>query len=146
EPVISLERDDPRDPQERRRAHVVACHSHAVLPAFDLPPRGKIRARSRRPPRSPIGNCQRDRNEYQKHDQRSCHDYLSPSGFPAFTVDSTMSFEIASNLSLARTYNHARTHAMKNCDSANRYARFTSPHTLVAISRGAYPTSTGSRK
>ena len=36
--------------------------------------------------------------------------------------------------------------AIKNCESANRYARFTFPHTLMDMNCGAYPTRIGSRK
>ena len=57
EAVISLERDDARNPQERRRTHIIARHRDPVLPALDLTARRKVRARPSRSPRSPVSNA-----------------------------------------------------------------------------------------
>ncbi len=73
ESVVALERDDARDAQERRGAHVIAGDRKTVLPSFDLTIGRKKGARAARAPRRPVGDQQRDADKEKEHREGHCH-------------------------------------------------------------------------
>ena len=69
-PVVSAQRDQPRDAKERGRAHVVAGEREAVLQRADAAARGIEIRRRARPSRGPVGDRERERDDHQKEADR----------------------------------------------------------------------------
>ncbi len=69
EAIVAIESDEPRDAEKGRRAHIVACHGDAVLPACDLPVRGEEGIAAAGTACGPPGDQQGDHDEHQKHYQ-----------------------------------------------------------------------------
>ena len=115
ETVVAVERDQSRDTEERRGAHVVAGNGEAILPSGNPASGRKVGIGAVRSLCRPRRDDQRDRHKSKENGQRQRR-------APARTFA-----DIPSNLSAARTYNHASTHAITNCDNANKYAIFKAP-------------------
>src|SRR5207247_7876484 len=89
EPVITLERDDPGDAEERSGTHIIPGDCESVLPGGYLAVRGKEGIRPARAARRPIGNHQRDADKDQEDQEGHRHRFSSEKGqIPDFRVRS----------------------------------------------------------